>query len=103
MTDTQVLYAKPDGSLDSFAVNPAHSVAEALAIAKAALGPDYRIIRAIHPIGGDYGYDVDRFNADHDYLRGCRMSRTVGSDTTECGTHSAYVSHGVPIILRTSV
>lgn len=51
----------------------------------------------------DYGYDVPAFNSAHAYNQGCRLGRTVGSDTTECDTHGAYVSHGVPIILRTSV
>jgi hypothetical protein len=97
---TQVLYRR-SGSADilSFAVDATHSRVDALAIAKAALGTDASIIRAVHPLGGNYGEDVDRFNADHRYPT-CKMGRYPGSDTTECDTHGAYVSHGIPVILR---
>lgn len=54
---------------------------------------DYVLIR-------DYGYDVAAFNRAHAYPL-CQLGRTVGSDTTECDTHNAYVSHGVPVLLRT--
>ena len=48
----------------------------------------------------DYGYDVESFNADHNYENGCRLARTAGSDYTDCDTHHAYVKHGVPALLR---
>jgi hypothetical protein len=48
----------------------------------------------------DYGTDVERFNAEHNWKLGCKLGRTVGSDRTECGTHHAWVKHGVPTLLR---
>ena len=57
---------------------------------------DYVIVR-------DFARDVEAFNRAHRYDYGCRMARTAGSDVSECDTHHAYVSHGVPVILRTSV
>lgn len=50
----------------------------------------------------DFGYDVPAFNRAHGWEHGCQLGRTVGSDTTMCDTHGAYVSHGIPVLLRTS-
>lgn len=51
----------------------------------------------------DYGNDVEAFNRDHKRKLGCSIGRTAGGDTTECDTHHAVVSHGVPIPLRTGI
>lgn len=48
----------------------------------------------------DFGTDVERFNEEHNWKRGCNMSRLAGSDVTECQTHRAFVKHGVPPLLR---
>ena len=88
-----------DNTVHSHSVDSVHSRVAALAIAQSELGESARIIRAIHPLGGDYGYDVERFNTDHTYP-GCKMGRYPGSDMTVCGTHGAYVLHGIPEILR---
>ena len=58
--------------------------------------PRYRWAQLVE----DYGFDVDRFNAEHNHANGCRLGRVVGSDITECDTHNAYVAHGVPELLR---
>jgi hypothetical protein len=57
-------------------------------------------LRVLRPMLGSYGGDVDRFNAEHGVKQGCSLGRVVGSDVTECQTHGAWVSHGVPSLLR---
>lgn len=59
--------------------------------------------RAPSPVITDFGYDVARFNRAHGIAFGCRLGRTAGSDTTDCDTCHAHVSHGVPVLLRGSV